>query len=841
MIAQAECAAELMSDLDSKIDALERGLHEYEVGLAAWTDGVLRKVDHQADDVEQRLQARARELDERTTALECAIAGWDHRQTEMVERQSGIEVRERELKELAELLAQAERDANAREQSVKNRLQQGEAGLREREQTLAEELAQVEECKASIARQSSDLEHGREELDAAIKRSEDECAARRAELDTARTDAEQLLARLEEQTRQLESRESELAVRERDLIERDRNLSKTQEACRTREGEIDDRLTILQRERDALQRQRTEIDAVVQTIASREEELEQTARKLTERVSDLARREDSFKETRRNAETLVADYRQRELALTAGINNIEERAAELDRKQDKLNAAEAALRTERVELDAAGESFEAETAAKRMEQGRTEEELSERRAELDRDRAAHESAVVNLSRRNEELDRRTKALSDREADLATQQSRLEVALDNIKNDRLAVQKARAVADDVAQSRSEELTRVRAEGDALRGEIASLRENTERLERELREAQDAAERETNTARKAQCELKTFSAQSESAKTAAIESLEAERQRELSEARSALQELRFEVDRQQQEKQRLENDLLNALESREKTVHSLQEVQVESQRLAEALAEERAQALVRLADIEKREQEALALIEKAERKCASAVAAPDTSINESDHIIQSGNASHAGVALFWTAFATTGSCAEGIGHEALAEIEASAPLNEIYKESSSPKSKSASAGQDPPANESEASRPDDMAAAMKAALAAAQAEVSETEREEAPATQPSKSRARAAAKRGKATQPSSKLSQDVARLPQRRPVIEKQKAETPPAHSPLTELDQDTRSKMKMLKRLNPMKSEQELLAMIAADATRPDQGNAKAKRGWFSRR
>jgi hypothetical protein len=40
---------------------------------------------------------------------------------------------------------------------------------------------------------------------------------------------------------------------------------------------------------------------------------------------------------------------------------------------------------------------------------------------------------------------------------------------------------------------------------------------------------------------------------------------------------------------------------------------------------------------------------------------------------------------------------------------------------------------------------------------------------------------------------------------------------------------------------MLKRLNPMKTEQELLEMIAVEATRPDQGNAKSKRGWFSRR
>lgn len=760
MTAQTEFAAGLLSDLDSKIDALERGLHEYQVGLTAWTDGVLSKVDHQADSIDQRLQSRARELDERTAALECAIADWDRRRIEIAEHQSAIEIRERESKDLADLLAQAERDATAREKSSNARFEQREVKLSEREQTLAKGLAETEERNASIARQSADMERSREELHAAIKRSEDECAARRAEVDAACTEAEERRAQIERQAQQVSAAEDALRRIEQGLAERE-------QALRQRSAQCDQLLQAADQEKHRLESVRIR--------------LEEQTRQLEAQESELAARE-----------------------------------RDLIERDRSLSEAQEACRAREGEMD-------------------------DRIAILQRDRAAHEAVVLNLSRRNVELDRRAKSLSEREADLAAQQSRLEAALDNFKNDRVAVQKARAVADDVAQSRSEELTRVRAEGDALRGEIASLREGAERLERELRAAQDAAERESNNARQAQCELKTFTAQSESAKAAAFESLEAERRSELIEARSALHELRIEVDRQRQEKQRLENDLLDALEAQEKTTHSLQELQTESQRLAKTLEEERAQASVRLAEIEKREQEALALIEQAEQKRVLAAAAPDSSINEYAHIIQSANAGHAGVATFGAAFATTGSSAEGIGREAPAEVEAYVALTVIQNESPPTKYASVSAGQDPLATGSEELPPDDIAAAMKAALAAAQAEVSEAEREEAAAARLSTSRARAAAKRGKATKPSSKPSQDVARLPQPQPIVEAPKAEIKPAHYPLTELDRDTRSKVKTLKRLNPAKSEQELLAMIAADAARHDKSDAKPKRGWFNRR
>ena len=207
-------------------------------------------------------------------------------------------------------------------------------------------------------------------------------------------------------------------------------------------------------------------------------------------------------------------------------------------------------------------------------------------------------------------------------------------------------------------------------------------------------QDAAERESNTARKTQLQTENLHRRRK-CQGGRHRNPRNRAGRAISSLRAADQ---IEVDRQRQENSGLKTTCSMRLAEKRRR-YSLQELQTESQRLAKTLEEERAQAPVRLAEIEKREQEALALIEQAEQKRALAAAAPDSSINENAHIIQTANASHAGVAPFWTAFATTGSSAEGIGRETPAEVEASGALTVIQNESPPPKYASASAGQDP----------------------------------------------------------------------------------------------------------------------------------------------
>ena len=47
----------------------------------------------------------------------------------------------------------------------------------------------------------------------------------------------------------------------------------------------------------------------------------------------------------------------------------------------------------------------------------------------------------------------------------------------------------------------------------------------------------------------------------------------------------------------------------------------------------------------------------------------------------------------------------------------------------------------------------------------------------------------------------------------------------------------DLDSDTANKLRMLRRLNPTKSDQELLAKIAEEMKKT--GKAKSKKGWFA--
>jgi hypothetical protein len=64
----------------------------------------------------------------------------------------------------------------------------------------------------------------------------------------------------------------------------------------------------------------------------------------------------------------------------------------------------------------------------------------------------------------------------------------------------------------------------------------------------------------------------------------------------------------------------------------------------------------------------------------------------------------------------------------------------------------------------------------------------------------------------------------------------------KEEPPDRGTQLADLDAETAQKLRLLRRLNPSKSQQELLAQIMAEkAEQQESRGVSKKRGWFSRR
>jgi|CXWL01.1.fsa_nt_gi chromosome segregation ATPase len=826
------CIDDALADLDGKVAALERCLVQYQHGVSSWTSQAISQVTRNAGSVE----LMGKELEQRETSVRNDRTEIERQHAEAVELKKACEDRQRELNELAELLAQAQRDSAVKEKKLRAELGQKQADLETAGQALSEKVSQADSMRESNEKRIKELEceakrqqenrvqweRGCTELkttlDARTKESECRDAQLQEKAEHCEEEEERLhiLARqFEEQKSQLENQARGLVARETDLVDRERALSETQAAYGVRECRFDESQQQMESERaetnkrkEQLEKQQAQLDRQAQEQKARE-------RELSAQSERLAKDKAQVEKARIAAGELEARCRAQEKSLATDRSKLEKEKVALESQRDHLHSLEASLQTDRAELVAARETFDAQTAAKQIQLVHEQDQLQVKLGHA----SQHENELHNehtvIERLKEEFERRIAQTGDREADLVAQQAKLEAALASIQDDRLAVQKARSMADEVAQARSDELAKSRQEVDVLRAEIAELRNSQDDLQRVLRDSRDATQREAAAAETARRESQVAAAQAESSKMAATESALSEYQQQIQKAEAATAGIRAELEAARGQRKQLENDLLNALEAREQTARKLDEARVELERTGKSLEQERAQWTAQMDALKERQNEARLAVRNAD------------SINGPKDVARSPedaeSASHAGVGAYWTSMAASGQYTIQV-----ADMKEGAQTHttDHVTEMSAPQECSEMGVQVPA---------EDMAAAMHAALAAAQAEVNENHASEAAsATQ----RSRAGSKRAKATVPVS--LKEPARPSTTAPETPAPSSKaTPkravPCETPV-ELDAETRQKLKMLKRLNPNKSESELLAAINAENAQP--AKAKTKRGWL---
>jgi hypothetical protein len=218
--------------------------------------------------------------------------------------------------------------------------------------------------------------------------------------------------------------------------------------------------------------------------------------------------------------------------------------------------------------------------------------------------------------------------------------------------------------------------------------------------------------------------------------------------------------------------------------------------------------------RLAEIEKREQEVLGLLEATDRKSPAASrkkpsGKADAAAGEGESWRESSARSHGAVADFWAVFASAQP--DSNGQAAMAAAFA----------------RSATSGA--PGQEEAYNRAD----AMRQALAAAKAEVEENNREagESAPVAPKRN----GAKRKSGSKPV-KVTEETLQAAKAK--------EAPPAPESASEpisisLGPEAAARLKVLRRLNPAKTEAELMAILSAEFEKSVTGG-KPKKRWFAR-
>jgi len=592
----------------------------------------------------------------------------------------------------------------------------------------------------------------------------------------------------------------------RGLEERAQQLARDQEA--------------LAQDKAGLERFRAELDAFAaecdrreRVSCEREHSLgqkysshEETAASLQVRTKQLDLRQC---EIQGRFEKSQQDLEERKSALAGAEKEIAEQRKQLDRDhqelthfRDELARRESELASQSVankdtqekltllgaELEAMRESVEAELAATRQESTRKEAESLARRNQVERDQISVEQRAQSLDRRSEEVEWRSKTIAEREGELNGQQAKLEAAMQSLRNDQTAIEKARSAVIEVDESHLSELNKVRSELHAMRRENELARARERELEGSLGKVQAANAREMHAAEEARTEAARLTEQLEDEKRTAAEQ------------RAAI--------------------FAQCL-------------------IAAGLKGSSADG----------EHEVLALLEGVKTKSVGLTALVVTSPNDSrvvglpsdgGTLLVQRQASHTAVATFWADFKPAPS------HAGPAST-VSAGTKTVVADTTATQSQTTSSlltrsrhdsrvvpllGAQECATEEAV---DTQASAMRTALASARAEVEAAKHKERTAARSGpKAKALSNGRKRKAGNAPVQFTRETAQKPAPELV-----AKQPAAVSASIDLDPETANRLRMMRRLNPTKSDQELLAKISAEEKNP--ARVKQKKGWFALR
>jgi len=805
---ESDAQVDMLAGLESAIEAFEQGLHEYQTQFHAWSENRRNLVSREAAIAEEQATTREREFEKRNRQLvrDQEALAQDKAELEQVRAKldalaAGCERRERTLREHEDSLGQKyilqektavshqelTRQLDRRQGELQDWFKKSEQELEERKGALTTAEREIAEERKQFDRDHQELVRFREEL----TRRESELASQTITNKESHRKLTQLNSELDARQQSLLI-EGERIAALRDQVDRGAaELSSLQSQSQARQTEIDTRARTLDENEGRLiqqaealaERERESQRTAAKSSAQHQEaahDLERRERELADATRALTARAEAIETDRREIETLqqavqaeVREQEQRKQELAETHRQLAARQATFKKTEDRLRAAEQALQTERDELGTMRKSVETELAAKRQELVRKEAESLALRDQVKHDRKSIEQHAQSLDRRSEELEQRSEALAEREGELNGQQAKLEAALQSLRNDQTAVEKARSVVAEIDDSRGIELNKVRADLTAMRSESESSRSRERKLEESLGKAQTAHASE---------------------------------------------------------------------------LHAAEEARATAERLAVQLEDEKRAAAEQRTAIERREHEVLALLKEAETKSAGSTAGVVSSPNDSSQVNNSPSASrgrrltglppdggvllaqrqasHTAVATFWADFRQPPSHA-GTG-AALSLVTKSVVADTDTTESQTAASQNAET-QECAAEEAL----DNHVSAMREASAASRSEAEAAQHKEpAGVCSGPKGGTPSNGKKRKAGDAPVKFTRDMART-----AAPELLAKPPAAITASIDLDPETANKLRMMRRLNPTRSDQELLAKISQEEMKP--GKAKRKKSWFA--
>lgn len=343
----------------------------------------------------------------------------------------------------------------------------------------AEELKQLEATRDAAAVQAQQAERLvsesqrraliAEEAEKASKRSAADLAAqqtaverRRSEADKAERNTQAQLAQLQESSRKLAAKETEVAAMARDVEVRLAKLVASEKETATAAAELRTR-------RGSMDQESTRLASLTDQLATRQKDLESRASALEAKLSQVAKREQTLATELQRADDLMEDLTRKEGDILSRGEAARALESDLRRQEAALAARDAQLGEGQRNLDKMRQEIG-------MQRTRMEEDLrtaSTSRGEAEKLRVQAEAMQAEVSKNLRFLQKKALDVLDREEKLREREVAIEHkerALDT----RAEILEGKERTNEVDRSEFEsKTTRLQAEVDRLRGRIAEI--------------------------------------------------------------------------------------------------------------------------------------------------------------------------------------------------------------------------------------------------------------------------------------------------------------------------------------------------------------------------------
>lgn len=897
-MAQDQSYAQLLSTADAAVTAFELGISDYETALLGWSGQIHQRTERDAavvaDDLAKRrraLDAESSKLTARQAELDQAIAAFDHQRKELKARETVCTERDRELIDRSKKLDSDTKEAEQASQKTqaqlataveeheaqskalaadRKALDKARADFEQRTAAITEQEGALREAEGSIATTRKELDNTRSELG----RKETSLKKQKRSLDEMKREVEAQVEKIQHTLADIKEREDKIAKRsqalEREQTEsvkglnaRKAELQAELEAFESRRVEwnaarkqADDhastRQVTLERQIAALEKKNKQVDDRTRNLETRQQSIDKQSGELESRLGELEVEIEGNREMRELLDTQRRSLERDQVALEKRNAQLDERRGELDRMLAEFESSRSQLESRRDEITTSIDD--------------RERELSEKLKEVSARNLAFDDRVQKLEKRERTVDTIHGEAKEKDAHLAAMNDRLKERETKFDNERSEVRK-----------RQQEWERERAEAVAAQKElqesIAAQRQQVEQADLALAQSRKAVESKQKSATQTAHEIQRRSADIEAkqktlaeremaisdqrerleatlSETHRSEAASAESQRvadELAEARKkefaeaqqqaeslrteveslrgAIKDLEAQVETAQVEQGANADDADNAHREVVELESNLKKQRMEFEERNAILQDERNALDARAAEIELRERDALALMEEMEQGQSG-----DGERETQYSATVDASAVHGAVASFWESFDLSALPTNDAARPPMVPVTPAEPITPPD-------------GADHANNNAEPAPDDeieDTQAAMRAALTAARAELEQADQEPAPGTKRSgKANKSAPAAKVKSANDPIKITRESLMKRAKEEEAGDTAAKTKQEEKPLPQdLDAAALQQLRMLRRLNPNQSDEQLLGRINTKPESP--GGQKQKRGWFSR-